>query len=155
VKWWDKILVGVGFCLATLAIAGAVEQYRLESFINHICENKIAQEVPSPNGRSKVVVFTHDCGAAGYPHTIAAILPRHHGISKHQPIDRRLAAAAWEGYCKITVRWRDDRTILVEEFGGGEEESSAPFHERLKVLTDGDSGIKNVSRVDASEFEQP
>ena len=153
-KWWDKVLIGIGFCVATYAIGGAVEQYRLESFIDQLCQNKIAQELPSPNGRAKAVVFTHDCGAAGYPHTIVAILSRSGGVSQHQPIERELAAAAWEGYDKVNLRWRDERTLLVEEFGGGEEESSAPFHERLKVETNGHTQILKVSSVDSDEMSQ-
>jgi hypothetical protein len=153
-KWWDKILAGIGFCAAVFAIWSAVQQYRLESFIDQLCQNKIAQELPSPNGRAKAVVFTHDCGAAGYPHTIVAILSRSGRVSQHQPIEEELAAAAWEGYDKVDLRWRDERTLLVEEFGGGEEESSAPFHERLKVETNGHTQILKVSPVDADEMSQ-
>jgi hypothetical protein len=154
-KWWGKLLVSIGICVAAFAIWSAVKRYRVESSISElseeICENKIHREVPSPDGRQKAIAFTHDCGAAGYPHTIVAILRKSGGIPKHQPIEQRLAAGAWEGYCNVTILWRDDRTVLVEENWGGEEESSAPKFERLKVETDGRGGILKVSPMDISE----
>jgi|ERR1700736_1835958 hypothetical protein len=153
-KWWDKLLIGIGFCLAAFAIARAVVQYRIESFIDQLCQNKIAQELMSPNGRAKVVAFTHDCGAAGYPHTIVAILSSSRRLSEHQPIDLEIVAAAWEGYDEVNLRWRDERTLLVEEFGGGEEESSAPFHERLKVETNGRTKILKISPIDGAEMDR-
>lgn len=97
-KWWVKILFGIGLCVAVFAIGSAVKQYRVESSIyklrENMCDNKVQREVPSPDGREKAIAFTHDCGAAGYSHTIVAILRKSGGISKHQPIDQRLAAAA-------------------------------------------------------------
>jgi hypothetical protein len=153
-RWLERVLLAIGFCLAAFAITRAIEQYRLESSIDQLCENKIAQELVSPNGRAKAVVFAHDCGAAGYPHTIVALLSRRARLSEHQPIERELAAAAWEGYDKVNIRWRDEKTLVVEEFGGGEGESSAPFHERLRVETNGATRILKVSPVNADEMER-
>lgn len=149
---WDKILASLGACIAALAVWRAVQQYRFEALMRDlpekICNNKIQREVPSPDGGQKAVVFTHDCGAAGYPHTIVAILSKSQGIPKHQPVERRLAVGAWEGYDNVTIRWQDDRTVLVEETSIGEQESSAPKFERLNVETDGRGGILKVSPID-------
>jgi hypothetical protein len=154
-KWWDKILVGIGFCAAVFAIGSAVKQYRVESSIYELCENicinKIQREVPSPDDREKVIVFAHDCGAAGFPHTIVAIVRKSGGIPKHQPIEQRLAAAAWEGYCNVTILWRDNRTVVIEERGGGGDESDAPAWVRLKAITNGAGGIKEVLPMSLSE----
>jgi hypothetical protein len=91
VRSWGKILLGVGSCLAMFAIVAAVEQYRRDSLLSELCENKIVQEMPSPNRRAKVIVFTRDCGAAGFPQTIVAVVPtRFRGIPKHKLPDSRM-----------------------------------------------------------------
>jgi hypothetical protein len=119
-KWWDKILVTIGFCLTIFAIGFAVDQYRRASTLSELCVNKVQKEVPSPNRLAKAIVFNRDCGAAGFPQTIVAIVPANfRGIRPHKLPDSRIGVAVWEGYCDVTIRWRDDRTVLIEESGGG------------------------------------
>ncbi|WAC21211.1 hypothetical protein OVA24_07420 [Luteolibacter sp. SL250] len=39
------------------------------------CENEISHDLPSPDGRHRVVVFSRDCGATTGSNTQATILP--------------------------------------------------------------------------------
>jgi hypothetical protein len=151
-RWWKGVSIVVGLCLAIFAIAFAVRQYWLSALLSQLCENKITEEIVSPNGREKVIVLTHDCGAAGFPQTIVAIVPAsYRRIPKHKLPDSRIGAAAWEGYCKVTVRWADDRTVLIEQSGGGGEESSAPKFERVRAETDERGNILKTSPMAVSE----
>jgi hypothetical protein len=85
------------------------------------CNNRTIEELNSPNGRQKAVVFVRDCGATAWFTTEASILSRDDTISPRskgnimrveddqtakEPISR-------EGAIEVRLEWKGDALLNV------------------------------------------
>lgn len=100
--WLKPVLFFV--VIAVVAIAALIG---LDFSLSHgLCQNTVAAETPSPNGRLKAVVFLRACGAA--PNTQVSIL----GVNQSLP-DRDGNVFATSGEPKLSVRWADDYHLII------------------------------------------
>ncbi|MEK7950336.1 hypothetical protein [Luteolibacter soli] len=86
------------------------------------CENEVREQLVSPDGVNKVVIFSRNCGATTDFNCQASILP----VSKPLPNDVGNAFIFDKGEAKVV--WRDSKTLSVSA------DSSARSFKREEVL---------------------
>ena len=77
-----------------------------------ICSNEPATVVPSPNGKSKAVVFHRNCGATTDPNTQVSVLPAY---SKLPNIPGN--ALVLDADAPREVKWTSDTSLSVSGLG--------------------------------------
>ncbi len=80
-----------------------------------VCRNADIKEYPSPDGATKVVVFTRDCGATTDVSTQASVVPVSASVSNASGnafvADTRHGRASGAASPELGVRWVDARTV--------------------------------------------
>lgn len=107
-----RILGGI-LLIAVLTIGGCGLVFWSAS--NSLCGSEIFQEVYSPNGKNKVVVFQRDCGATTGFRTHISVL-RSDTILKNQT-GNVFQADGYPDWFSIKVTWKDDQHIVIEHNG--------------------------------------
>jgi hypothetical protein len=148
------------FVIAAIVVASALVGYAIVNHRHHDdiksltlhCKINVRSELLSPDDKLKAIVFTRDCGGAGYPHTFVIVVPAAIRIPEYDPPEQKYAAAAWEGFCPINLLWRDTRTLLVETRGGCEgEEASSPGWARLRASVNADGTMASIVAMSLSD----
>jgi len=83
-----------------------------------LCGNDIVQEVISPDGQKKAVIFQRDCGATTAFSTQISVLPRQDSPSGSGNIfvadaDHGAVPVGPKGVMDIRVRWESDRKLVI------------------------------------------
>lgn len=81
--------------------------FALASCFRSDCINEVHQELVSPDGRKKIVVFSRNCGATTGINTQASVL----GKSEKLPDEAGNAFVVDKGSAKVS--WKKDGGILV------------------------------------------
>lgn len=100
-----------GFSILAMLL---VHQFAYLFFLPGGCQDKIVDQIPSPNGKLKAVLYIKDCGATTRPTTIIIVLP----ISQDRPGYRQERIFA--GYepashmaYKVRAQWASDEALTV------------------------------------------
>jgi hypothetical protein len=80
-----------------------------------MCDNQIIQEVYSPNGQYKVVVYERNCGATT-PYTTQISLLKSH-VALGDRAGNLLGAEGHPDWFMIEVEWQDDQHLVIEYDG--------------------------------------
>jgi len=91
-----------------------------EAASDDLCSNRVISQLPSPDGSSKIVTFTRDCGATTGFSVQAALLP----IDSPLPTNPSSVFVADDnhgrapidstGVPSVVIRWRDARSVFVQ-----------------------------------------
>jgi hypothetical protein len=107
-----RILGGV-LLIAVLTIGGCSLVFW--SAGSSLCGSKIFQEVYSPNGKYKVVVFQRDCGATTGFRTHISVLGG--STTLNNQTGNIFQANGHPDWFSIKVTWKDDEHIIIEHNG--------------------------------------
>ncbi|HYX72046.1 MAG TPA: hypothetical protein VE732_04690 [Nitrososphaera sp.] len=83
------------------------------------CENELLNEVQSPNGKLKVIIFQRDCGATTGFSTQVSILPNGDKLPNEggnifvADTDHGKAPSGEGGGPKVEVRWINENELLI------------------------------------------
>ena len=110
-----------------------------EFLLGGLCGNQISQEVHSPNGRYRVVVFERNCGATTPYTTQIAVLKSH--VPLGDRVGNLLRARGHPDQFAIEVEWQDDKHLTIEYVGGLE-----PVHIKHRVRGIDIHYMENVAR---------
>lgn len=83
------------------------------------CENELLNEVRSPNGKLKAVIFQRDCGATTRVSTQVSILPNGERLSNEggnifvADTDHGKAPSGAGGGPSVEVRWVSENELLI------------------------------------------
>jgi hypothetical protein len=80
-----------------------------------MCDNHITQEVYSPNGEYKVVVYERNCGATTPYTTQISLLKSHVLLGDHA--GNLLGAEGHPDWFEIEVEWQNDKQLRIEYDG--------------------------------------
>lgn len=112
IKILVRILGGI-LLTAVLAISGCGLVFWLAS--TSLCRSEVFQEVYSPDGRYKAVVFQRDCGATTGFRTHISIIKSSTTI-KNQT-GNIFQADGYPDWFSIRVIWQDDEHVIIEHNG--------------------------------------
>ncbi|MEZ5328014.1 MAG: hypothetical protein R3F19_23465 [Verrucomicrobiales bacterium] len=76
------------------------------------CENRVLEEIPSPDRSKKIVLFSRECGATIGINTQATLL----NSNENLPDESGNVFIIDDGSAKVA--WKDDSTVLVIFTGG-------------------------------------
>lgn len=107
------ILGGGILLLAALAICGlGLLSWSVSTFL---CGNELFQEVYSPNGQYKAIVFERNCGATTGWRTYVSVVKSDARVEAQR--DGVFEADGYPDWFSIKLKWEDDRHIIIEHNG--------------------------------------
>jgi hypothetical protein len=107
-----------------------------------MCANQVLQEVRSPSGKNKVVVFQRDCGATTGFSTQASILPStealpHAAGNVFVADDGHGAAPAGAGGGPaLRARWLDDQRLVLSHHAAARIFESKRLHQGITIVVE-------------------
>jgi len=99
--------------MVVLAISGCVLLLLLAS--NSLCRSELFQEVYSPNGKYKVIVYERNCGATTGFRTYISISKSNATLENQT--GNVFQANGHPDWFSIKVTWEDDRHVIIEHNG--------------------------------------
>lgn len=104
---WRTALACLG-SLVLLACAGAAWSV-LRAF-DDVCASRVVEEIRSPDGLRRALLFTRDCGATTSVSVHVSVIPFNHVLENE---GGNLFIATVEGTPMAQARWLDNRTIEI------------------------------------------
>ena len=109
------IFISIGVLAGALLLIVGSCGLLLHSFGNAMCGSDVLQEVYSPDGEEKVIVFQRDCGATtGFGTNISLV--ESDTVLENRP-GNVFQADGHPDWFAIKVRWVDDAHIIIEHNG--------------------------------------
>ena len=117
---WKKVILGL-LTVAIVTIGGCVAL--LDHFFSDMCATTVINQVASPSGKLKAVVFQIDCGAASDFNSQVAIVPGNKVISGKDALPKSFFAAdrdhgrAPEGKehgPEVRLNWLSDSRLEIQ-----------------------------------------
>ncbi len=87
---WKKVLLGL-LTVAIVTIGGCIAL--LDHFFSDMCATTVIDQVASPSGKLKAVVFQIDCGVGSDFNSQVAIVPGNMGVSQKDALPKSFFAA--------------------------------------------------------------
>lgn len=116
-KKWKKVCLYIFLGLIVLAGLAA---FLLNRLADGLCGNSIIEEVLSPNGINKLIVFERNCGATtGFSTQVSVMnsegmLPNEGGNLFIADTDHGKAPSGPGGGPKVEVTWRNDNLVIIK-----------------------------------------
>lgn len=117
---WKKVVLGL-LTVAIVTIGGCIAF--LDHFFSDMCATTVIDQVASPSGKLKAVVFQIDCGAASDFNSQVAIVPGNKDVSEKDALPKSFFAAdrdhgrAPEGKehgPKLRLNWLSDSSLEIQ-----------------------------------------
>lgn len=117
---WKKIVLGL-LTVAIVTIGGCVAL--LDHFFSDMCGITVIDQVASPNGKLKAVVFQIDCGATSDFNSQVAIVPGNKGVSQKDALpnsffvadtDHGRAPEGKEHGPELRLNWSSDSGLEIQ-----------------------------------------
>ena len=126
---------------AILAFVAAVD-----ACIEPSCGNKVLRDLPSPDNRRHVVVFTRDCGATTGFSTQVSVLTRVRDATDAGNVfiadtDHGRIPAGPGGGPDVIAQWLDSRTLRIRYRAGARVVKQDNRHDDIDVQFVADTGL--------------
>jgi|CXWL01.1.fsa_nt_gi hypothetical protein len=116
---WKKIILGLALLLVAFFIGFAMLIYH---FTSDLCAETVVNQILSPNGKLKGVIFQRDCGATTDFNVHVAIIPSDSTFSKESVVETLFSADTNHGRAprgdsggpEIQFQWISDKRIEIQ-----------------------------------------
>lgn len=105
----------LGIILAIIFLVLSVCGLLFWSAGNLLCDSQIFQEIYSPNGKYKVLVFQRDCGATTGFRTHISVLKSN--VTLRNQTGNVFQANGYPEWFSIRITWEDDQHVVIEHNG--------------------------------------
>lgn len=107
-----RLLLRVGIMTALAMGAYSLLWFGMGRMTADGCENRVVQEIASPDRQLKAVVFRRDCGAAKGVSTQVSLLPADQWITRKP--GNLFSVDALPSHVKINLRWTGSRQLTLD-----------------------------------------